>query len=109
MELLLVGVGCLLLGAALGFAAAWWLGQQRMAALQGAEAQLKQAFTALAAEALQANSSQLIEHTKAQLAVQQKEGEGVFAQRSQQVAATLGLPPWRPTAVLAKQLSPWPR
>ncbi|MCA3244559.1 MAG: DNA recombination protein RmuC [Alphaproteobacteria bacterium] len=90
MELLLVGLGCWLVGGALGFAAAWWLGQQRVAALQGAEAQLKQAFTALAAEALQANSAQLIEHTKAQLAVQQKEGEGVLAQRSQQVAATLG-------------------
>lgn len=90
MELLLVGVGCLLLGGALGFVAAWWLGQQRVAALQGAEAQLKQAFTALAAEALQANSAQLIEHAKAQLAVQQQAGEGALAQRSQQVAATLG-------------------
>ncbi len=90
MDLLLTGMVCLGLGLGLGFAAAWWLSQQRLAVLQGAEAQLKQAFTALAAEALQANSSQLIEHTKAQLAVQQKEGEGVFAQRSQQVTATLG-------------------
>jgi DNA recombination protein RmuC len=90
MELLLVGMVCLLLGGALGFGVAWWLGQQRLAALQGAEAQLKQAFTALAAEALQANSQQLAELGKAQLAVQQKEGEGVFTQKSQQVTATLG-------------------
>ncbi len=86
MEILLVGLSCLLLGAGLGFAAAWWLGKQRTQA----DVQLKQAFTALAAEALQANSVQLIEQTKAHLATAQKEGEGVFAQKSQQVATTLG-------------------
>ena len=93
MDILIASLS-FVLGLAAGAAVCWWLTRQRERALSmaqsSAEAQLKQAFTALAAEALQANTQQLIEHTKAQLAVQQKEGEGVFAQKSQQVATTLG-------------------
>jgi DNA recombination protein RmuC len=81
-------------GVACGAALVWIFLRQRVLARTEAQtevqANLKQAFTALAAEALQANTQQLIEHTKAQLAVQQKAGEGVFAQKSQLVTATLG-------------------
>jgi len=78
-----VGTGC-------GAAACYGVLRQREATQRAATDDMKQAFTALAAEALHANTQQLIEHTKAQLEVQQKEGEGVFTKKSEQVSVTLG-------------------
>ena len=78
-----VGGGC-------GAGACYWLLRQREATQRAATDDIKQAFTALAAEALQANTQQLIAHTKAQLEVQQKEGEGALAQKGQQISTTLG-------------------
>lgn len=77
-------------GGACGVGACYGVLRQREATQRAASDDIKQAFTALAAEALQANTQQLIAHTKAQLEVQQKEGEGVLAQKGQQISTTLG-------------------
>lgn len=87
---LLIGLAAFLVGTLCGGAGCYWLFRQRENVQRAATDDIKQAFTALAAEALQANTQQLIAHTQAQLAVQQKEGEGVLAQKGQQISATLG-------------------
>jgi DNA recombination protein RmuC len=98
MEFLAGILSGLVVGLTLGAVACWWWQQRQRAALQAAqvqqqqqaEAQWREAFKALAADALQANTQHLLSLTQTQLGQQTQAAEGVLQHKAQQVTTSLG-------------------
>ncbi len=82
------------MGASMGAGCMWWLAKVRLKGSQESQQQtetrLREAFAALASEALHANTQHMLTLAQEKLQQQQQVGEGVFSQKSQQVSQTLG-------------------